>query len=210
MNKKIILGIAAHPDDLEFSCGGSLAKWKEEDCQIYYAAFSPCKKSIPEGFDSNILYRELQNSCTALGIKEEQVFTYNIPVRDFPEHRQAILETLIDLRKKLNPDLVLIPNSSDVHQDHHQIHLEGVRAFRKISMLGYELIWNNSGAMLNYHVPLALRHLDKKVEMINNYETQKGRPYANVDFIKSWARMRGILCNSKFAESFELINWKDD
>ena len=54
---------------------------------------------------------------------------------------------LIQLRNDIQPDLVVIPCSQDVHQDHQTIHNEAVRAFRHISIIGYELIWNN----LSFH-----------------------------------------------------------
>ncbi|HUC79111.1 MAG TPA: PIG-L family deacetylase, partial [Candidatus Saccharimonadales bacterium] len=33
---KIVLGIAAHPDDLDFSASGSFAKWANDGAKIYY------------------------------------------------------------------------------------------------------------------------------------------------------------------------------
>ncbi len=32
----IALAIGAHPDDIEFGCGGTLAKWSRDDCKIHY------------------------------------------------------------------------------------------------------------------------------------------------------------------------------
>ena len=40
------------------------------------------------------------------------------PVRHFSEHRQHVLDELISLRRKFEPDLVLTMNSADTHQDH--------------------------------------------------------------------------------------------
>ena len=210
MKKKVILGLAAHPDDLEFSCGASLAKWINRGAEVYYAAFSPCKKSVPPGLPSDILYKELSNSCSLIGMEESHIVTFDFPVREFPEKRQQLLEEMIQLRNSLQPDLVLIPNAGDIHQDHHQVYLEGRRAFRKMSILGYELVWNNTDTRLNYHIPISKDDLQKKIDLIHCYGSQKERPYANSQFIESWARLRGSLCNSEFAESFELINWIDD
>jgi len=75
------------------------------------------------------LYKELQNASSHLGIKKENIITYDFPVREFPKYRQEILEKLIVLKKEVQPDLVLLPSSSDIHQDHHQIYIEGLRAF---------------------------------------------------------------------------------
>ncbi|MBX7264598.1 MAG: M14 family metallopeptidase, partial [Chitinophagaceae bacterium] len=37
---------------------------------------------------------------------------------------------LLQLNKKIGPDMVLLPAASDVHQDHQVIHQEGMRAFK--------------------------------------------------------------------------------
>ena len=57
--------------------------------------------------------------------------------------RADILEEIVKLRNKINPTLVLIPSPNDIHQDHQVIAAEGLRVFKKISVLGYELPWNN-------------------------------------------------------------------
>ena len=30
------LAVAAHPDDVEFGCGGTLAKWAAKGCEIFH------------------------------------------------------------------------------------------------------------------------------------------------------------------------------
>ena len=50
-----ILILAPHPDDGEFGCGASIKKWSDDGANIHYLAFSPCHKSIPSGFDKDIL-----------------------------------------------------------------------------------------------------------------------------------------------------------
>ena len=122
--------LAPHPDDGEFSCGGTLKKLIEEGVEVFYVAFSPCTKSVPEGFDNDVLYTELKDALSKLGIAEDHIITFNYDVREFPKFRQEILEDLIGIRKMVKPDLVLMPNSDDIHQDHHTIYKEGLRAFK--------------------------------------------------------------------------------
>ncbi|MDY7036483.1 MAG: hypothetical protein SV375_10045 [Thermodesulfobacteriota bacterium] len=49
INKEKILVLAPHTDDGEFGCGGSIAKFIEQRAEVYYAAFSLCEESIPDG-----------------------------------------------------------------------------------------------------------------------------------------------------------------
>lgn len=202
-----VLVLAPHPDDGEFSCGGSLKRYSEEGATIYYAAFSPCTKSLPEGFEGNILFEELKQAAKVLGIPEENVITYDYPVREFPKYRQEILEDLIVLRKKVNPDLVLMPNSLDMHQDHNTIHQEGLRAFKHTKILGYELPWNNLHFTNNCHIKLNREHIHAKMEALKAYKSQSFRSYMDEEYFFGLAKTRGIQVNTDYAEAFELIRW---
>jgi len=203
--KKILL-LAPHPDDPEYGCGGSIARWSKEN-ELYYVAFSPCNISLPEGFAENTLYDELMASARVLGIPEGNITTFDFPVRQFPEHRQDILEEMVRLRKSIKPDIVLMPNSNDIHQDHKVIYEEGLRAFKHSSMLGYELPWNSLQFTSNFHVKLSKDDMTTKWKAISAYRSQEVRSYKSEEFFKGLARVRGLQVGTEFAEAFELIRW---
>ena len=202
-----VLILAPHPDDAEFGLGGTIAKLREMGKEIHVAVFSNCEKSTPAGFEIGAIEKEMYGSFEFLGIKKEHQYVLDFEVREFPSKRQEILETLIVLRKDVKPDLVFLPSSSDVHQDHKTIHEEGVRAFKHTNLLGYEMPWNNFGFTSFMYVRLDQQHLDTKISALDFYETQKHRSYSNVDFVMSLAKIRGIQIQKEFAESFELIRF---
>jgi len=185
LNSKTILILAPHPDDGELGCGATIARLKDEGKDIYYAVFSPCNKSLPEGFKENQIYEELDNALSVFGIDKEHVIKFNFPVRDFPQYRQQILEELIVLRKNIHPDLVFVPNSHDVHQDHQTLHAEAKRAFKHINILGYELPWNNMQMRTDFFVKIEQNHLDRKIKALAQYQSQQKRIYFQRDFIES-------------------------
>jgi LmbE family N-acetylglucosaminyl deacetylase len=203
--KKILL-LAPHPDDPEYSCGGSIARWSKEN-EIFYAAFTPCLQSLPEGFAPDTLYTELQASAKLLGIPDKQIYTYEFPVRKFPEHRQDILEAMILLKNSIRPDIVVMPNSQDIHQDHKTIFEEGRRAFKHCSMLGYELPWNSLSFTSNFHIKLSQEDINLKWKAISAYKSQEIRAYKSEDFFRGLARVRGMQVGTEYAEAFELIRW---
>ena len=202
-----VLVLAPHPDDAEFGLGGTITKLLEMDKEIHIAVFSNCEKSTPPGFEKGTIVKELYESCKSLGIKQEFIHLMDFSVRDFPAHRQEILETLIKLRNSLKPDLVFVPCSSDIHQDHQTIHNEGVRAFKYACLLGYEMPWNNFAYTSYVYVSLEKRHLEKKLAALALYETQKNRSYSSAEFVKSLAILRGGQIKKQFAESFELLRF---
>jgi LmbE family N-acetylglucosaminyl deacetylase len=125
-------------------------------------------------------------------------------VRELPASRQKILEELLQLNKQINPDLVLLPAASDIHQDHQVIHQEGMRAFKNVTFAGYELPWNNYSFRTNFFIRLSEKDLAKKIESLKAYHSQSHRNYMQEDFIRSLARVRGVQCNYDHAEAFEI------
>ena len=204
---KNVLVVAAHPDDGEFSCGATISRLLEEGKEIRYVVFSPCKKSVPEGYPEDILYQELDKAAETLGLKKSNVHTYDFEVRELQRDRQLILEELVQLNRRLRPDLVFMPESADLHQDHKAIHQEARRAFKNCCQLGYELPWNQFGGDHKFYVKLEQHHLDAKQAAIRCYQSQGFREYYDEELFRSLARVRGVQAKSKYAESFEMIKW---
>ena len=202
-----ILVLAPHTDDGEFGCGGTIAKLIEQGKRVHYAAFSVCEDSVPEGMPKNILETEVEQAMEVLGIQRDDLLIYRYPVRYHPQNRQSILQDLIDLRDDIAPELVFMPSPNDIHQDHYTMSQEGLRAFKQASILGYELPWNNMTFGTTSFVYLEERHVNKKVEALEKYESQKHRTYVNEEFIRSLARTRGIQIGVRYAEAFEVIRW---
>lgn len=202
---KTVLVLAPHPDDAEFGLGATLARLLELGKEVHVAVFSLCEKSTPAGFEIGEIEREMYRSMDLLGVKAENIHVLKFEVRDFPAKRQEILETMIKLRNTLTPDLVFLPSSSDVHQDHQTIHLEGIRAFKHASLFGYEMPWNNFGFTSFVYVKLTPAHLEEKIKSLGCYATQNQRTYSSREFVTSLARLRGGQIQTEFAESFELI-----
>ena len=204
---KTVLVLAPHPDDAEFGCGGTINRLCKEGKAVHVATFSPCVKSIPKGFPKDVLSTELSESMTILGVDQDKVYCYDFPVRDFPAHRQEILENLVSLRSKVSPDLVFVPASFDFHQDHQVISQEGLRAFKNVKILGYELPWNNIRSNINFHVKLTEEDVSQKEKSVAAYKSQGFRPYKKEGFFRSLAVLRGMQTDAEFAEGFELIKW---
>ncbi|MDA8212093.1 MAG: PIG-L family deacetylase [Clostridia bacterium] len=200
-----VLVLAPHADDAEFGCGGTVARFLEEQKEVYCAVFSADKISIPPGYPEDVLKQELLKSMRVLGIPAERLLLYNYKVRDFPANRQDILDNLILLKNQLKPDLIILPSRHDIHQDHLTIVREGIRAFKDTTVLGYEEPWNNLQFEHTCFVPLEERHLQKKLAAIKCYASQAFRYFNNEDFLRSLARVRGTQIKSPYAELFEVI-----
>jgi LmbE family N-acetylglucosaminyl deacetylase len=206
MSKKVLI-LAPHTDDGEFGCGGTISKLIEEGNEVYYVAFSACEQSVLKDFPSNILITEVKEATKLLGILPENLILLNYDVRTFNYHRQSILDDMIRLRTQINPDLIFMPALDDIHQDHHVIAQEGLRAFKFKSILCYELPWNNISFTTSCFFHLEDRHVETKARALACYKSQAHRFYANDQFVYSLARIRGTQINTLYAETFHILRW---
>ena len=206
LSGKRILVLAPHTDDGELGCGGTIHKLLSDN-EVYYAAFSSCQHSVPDGFAADVLVKEMNAATRILGIKNENLFLFDYEVRTFSSRRQEILDELIKIKKDISPHLVFMPSKSDVHQDHFVITNEGIRAFKSSSILCYELPWNNFSLTTSCFVSLTEEYVQAKCEAIAAYHSQRTRPYADQEFIQSLAKVRGVQAGSKYAEAFDVIRW---
>ncbi len=205
--KKRILVLAPHTDDGEFGCGGTISKFIDEGNDVYYAAFSACQQSVLPQFPSDILITEVKEATKILGIKKENLLLFDYDVRTFGYQRQDILDDLIKIRAEIQPELIFMPTITDIHQDHHTIAEEGMRAFKFNSILSYELPWNNFSFSTSCFVHLEEQYIQTKVNALQAYQSQAHRSYSDEDFIRSLARTRGVQIGSKYAEAFEIVRW---
>jgi LmbE family N-acetylglucosaminyl deacetylase len=201
---KRVLVLAPHTDDGEFGCGGMIARLVDDDVDVRYVAFSVATKSLPEGFPPDTLAREVRAATKEIGIPQDNLTVHDFEVRTFPERRQDILELLIELWESWRPDAVMLPSVHDIHQDHQVVAAEGLRAFKRTTVLGYEIPWNNLNFSYQAYVTLERPHVERKVKALACYASQQHRNYADPDHIWTRARTHGINVGRDYAEVFEV------
>jgi N-acetylglucosamine malate deacetylase 1 len=201
-----ILFVSPHADDAELGCGGTIARALEEGADVHVLVFSTAEESRPRGTAPTVLRDEFLAAMSVLGVPSANLQVEGFPVRLLSAHRQEVLEELIRVRARIQPSVIFAPASTDVHQDHEVVHAECLRAFKDLTMWGYELPWNHVGFDANAFVRLERRHLDAKWEALQRYRTQfdLGRSYFSLEFIESLARVRGTQIRVPYAEAFEV------
>jgi len=183
MNIKKVLALAPHTDDIELGCGGFLSKLKEQST-IHAVAFSEAQPlSVGNPVD------EFNDAMTVINASYEFL---DFKPRYFHENRQEILDYLWNESNENDYDLVLCPSSYDHHQDHQVIYDECFRAFKKTSIFGYEMPWNNRTFSTDVFVKLEKENLDDKFKMLDCYKTQGERAFMNKEYIFDVARTRGL------------------
>lgn len=207
MSTQRVLVLSPHIDDGEFGCGGTAARLAREGHEVFYAAFSTAEASVPDGYPPNILETEVREATQHLGIDPGRVFIYRYAVRTLGVHRQEILEEMVRLKRELRPDVVFLPCSHDLHQDHETVTREGLRAFRTGTMLGYEMPRNNITFTAQSFFSLSEADLACKIRALKCYESQKFRGYTDERYVRALAMTRGVQIGVELAEAFEVLRW---
>lgn len=193
-----VVAIAPHIDDVELGAGATIHHLNKNN-QVYYVGLS-----LPPLIDSHTFMEEFQESSRILGLDKDRIILRNFNPRNLFDARGDILQLFFDLNNDLKPDLVLIPNSQDIHQSHEVVFAEARRAFKYTTILGYELPWNSLDFSMDVFITVDREDVEAKVAAINAYRTQKSRLFFSNDIVGDLARVRGKQIGREYAECFEL------
>jgi N-acetylglucosamine malate deacetylase 1 len=199
-----VLVLAPHTDDAELGCGGTIARLvKEFSATVQILNFSAAEESVPEGMDPSVNRTDCKAAALELGVVDARCLDF--PVREFPQYRQRVLQTIYDTNKDFKPDLVLCPASMDHHQDHGVVHQEACRAFGAKTILGYEIPWNTRSFRADLSISLPPEFAAAKVRSLALYRSQAGRRYMGRETVEATLRHRGVQSGFEFAEAFEVV-----
>ena len=204
------LFISPHTDDVELGAGGTLIKQLEEGNEVLWVVFSTAETSLPADTPRDTLRLEFLDVVRSVGLKEKDYKIFDFQVRYLPERRQEILDEMIKMKKEYSPDLIIGPSLNDHHQDHEVVAKEILRAFKdSSSIISYELPWNHIEFNTQLFVKIDERHVNKKIQLLKKYDSQirLDRTYFSEEYIRGWAKMRGVQVKAEFAEAFEVVRW---
>ena len=98
----------------------------------------------------------------------------------------------------------LVDAGAEVRYVAFSIATEGMRAFKRTTILGYEIPWNNLDFEYQAYVALEQGHIERKTAALAQYASQQHRRYADPEYVWSLARTHGTNVNRKFAEVFQV------
>ncbi|MEX2396350.1 MAG: bacillithiol biosynthesis deacetylase BshB1, partial [Balneolales bacterium] len=108
-----VLAIAAHPDDTELCCAGTLASLIQKGYRVGVLDLTQGEmgtRGTPEG---RIL--EAENAAKVLGLSvRENIGLPDCGLENIPAHREAIIKVV----RKYQPDICFINAPADRHPDH--------------------------------------------------------------------------------------------
>ncbi len=197
---KRVLFLGAHPDDIEIGCGALLHHIVKKT-DVLCVTLSDNQKNP----DLQNVKGEHLRSMKILGVPEDCVVFGPFTTRIFHDSRQDILEFFLKLRKEFKPDLIFTHSKQDVHQDHNTMTDEALRAFRGITLLGFDVVRSSYGFFPHFMVEVTEEDVSKKIESLAQYTTYQDRYYFNAELTRSIMVRHGALAEVPFAEGFDIL-----
>ena len=197
---KRVLIFGAHPDDIELGCG-ALIHHIVKETDVLCVTLSDNQKNP----DLKNVKDEHFESMAVLGIPPEKIILGPFTTRVFPDARQEILEYFLKLRRDFAPDLIFVHSEQDVHQDHNTMTDEALRAFRGITVLGFDVVRSSYDFFPHFLVEVTEEDVNKKIEALSKYETYRDKYYFNSELTRSIMVRHGALAELPFAEGFDIL-----
>jgi LmbE family N-acetylglucosaminyl deacetylase len=219
---KRILAIGAHPDDIEISCAGTLAKYANQGVQVSIAVATDGSAGhmiIPPRELAEIRHQEAENSARVIGADfywlgfVDEMLGIDIDTR----------MRFVELIRKAKPDVILTHSPEDYHPDHRALSrvifdasfMSGLKNVETESPYhpGVQPLYyfdNISG--LNFHPTEFVDITDTfevKQQMLACHQSQIKwlKDHDDVDMLfmtETIVRTRGYQCGVKYAEPYRL------
>ncbi len=223
---KVVLVVGAHPDDTEFACGGTIARWTDQGCDVHYlicTAGDKGSKDLEMTGERLAALRQVEQREAARRVGVTDVVFMGEPDGEFDpnlRNRERIARRIRELR----PDVLMVHDPwrrYQLHPDHRNVGictLDGMVAARDHLYVPNLM----KDGLMPFTVPQILLYgtddanawvdisstLDRKVEALRAHDSQVSRMPDLRGRIVEWATRVGQLHGLELAEEFHLIEQK--
>jgi LmbE family N-acetylglucosaminyl deacetylase len=196
-----VLAIGAHPDDIEFGCGGTLIKYAQGGHNVHMFVLTDGSF----GGDTEIRRNEQRESAKFIGVKE--LFWGNYRDTELVCSRELILK-VEEILQKVSPDVVFFNFWADVHQDHRAAAQAAVSATRYIKEALFFEVPTTQHFEPDIFVDIQ-DVLDRKLQVLKIHNSQVDRTRVEnlsiVESAQSCANFRGYQGRVRYAEGFKAL-----
>jgi LmbE family N-acetylglucosaminyl deacetylase len=193
-----ILAIGAHPDDIEFGCGGSLIQYGRKGHSVFLLILTEGES----GGIGSVRRTEQLNASKILQAKE--VFFSNYCDTQIPVDK-TLISKIEEALRSIKPELIFVNYPADTHQDHRNLAMATVSATRYVqNVLFYEGPTTHNFTP-NVFVDIGIV-LNEKLSALNAHASQVIKTNIEdvsiLEIAKAAATFRGIQGRVRYAEGF--------
>ncbi len=228
-----VMAIVAHPDDIEFTCAGTLAKWARNDARVSFVLCTSGDVGIDEPGMTRLL-------CTEIREKEQIEAASVVGATEviFIREPDGMLQATIELRKKLvreirrfRPEVVICGDPTIVwagddyinHPDHRAAATAALDAvfpasgqpnlFEELEAEGFfahkprkvfATSWGGADNFVNIG-----ETIDIKIKALKSHRSQM-KDWDPEPMIRQWAAESAKGKEMEYAEGFRVVTLVDD
>lgn len=192
-----VLGIGAHPDDLELGCAGTLAAHVAAGDHVTMLIITD---GTAGPGDTSARDAEARAAAAVIGAHIE---FGHLPDGSVSNHELALVHLIEDAAKRHHIDMAYTHGQKDSHQDHRAVAMASMGALRAVRrVLCYD---SPSSIAFTPSVFVDITStLDKKTNALSQHATQvDASPMASLGLVRTQAGYRGFQARVEAAEGFE-------
>jgi LmbE family N-acetylglucosaminyl deacetylase len=196
-----ILAIGAHPDDIEFGCGGSLIKYARAGHNVYLLVLTTGEV----GGSPEVRQKEQEAAAKIIGVKD--LYWGGFEDTQLIDNLSLILK-IEGVVRKVAPDIVFLNNINDVHQDHRAAAQAGLSATRYVKEVLFYEVPTTQGFEPGIFIDIG-DVLEQKSELLRTHTSQTNKTRVEnlniIESAQSCANFRGFQGRVKYAEGFRAL-----
>ena len=192
-----VLGIGAHPDDLELGCAGALARHVARGDDVTMLVVTTGQAGPG---DVALREAEAREGARALGAN---IMFGGLPDGSVSNHELALVHLIESAVGRTRATIVYTHGQKDSHQDHRAVAMASMGACRLVQrVLCYDSP-SSIGFMPSVFVDITTT-LDKKLVALKAHGSQLGNSaMASPSLVMTQAGYRGFQARCEAAEAFE-------
>jgi len=228
--KTKVLVFSPHPDDLDFSCSGAVAKWTKEGQEVYYCIISGGCKGSHKTKVSEIELRKIREGeqKKAAGIVGAKKVIFLREKDGEVENTKELRKKLVKVIREVRPDIVLSFDPANINFDNfyraHRDHRLGAEAVfdaiypaanseaffpeiaKKYPPHQIKELWFFATNKPNVFIDIS-KTIDKKLEALKQHESQIEDFKRIEKTIIKWAKESGKRAKMKYVEEFRVMKF---
>jgi LmbE family N-acetylglucosaminyl deacetylase len=200
LQPRTLLCIGAHCDDIEIGCGGTIQTLisRNPGLSVHWVIFGADEE---RGAESAAAAERLCKGAADFELEQHRFRNSFMPYSG-----AQIKELFEDLKRRVQPDLILTHCRDDLHQDHRLLSELTLNAFRNHAILEYEIPkYDGDLGRPNVFVPVSRELAEAKIRcLMECFASQRARAWFTEETFLALMRLRGIECASPsgLAEAF--------
>lgn len=193
-----ILALGAHPDDIEYGCGGLLLLAADAKHEVFLHV-------LTDGRDITGTDRRMEQDNAAEFLGARKLYWGSFKDTDLVADRRLIL-AIEEVVEKVKPDLVLVNAPEDAHQDHQALASCAVTACRYVHRVFFYHDYTTLGFAPDTFADIGAV-LERKRQLLACHASQVRKRYPTgldmLESVNALATYYGFMAKVKYAEGFK-------